>query len=602
MATQLTRWLVFLLPALVFLGLFTRSLDYAFVWTDQGEIVSGGMILPPGQIASTFIQPMLGHRSSEGQPYYRPLHVAVASLIDDQLGRTPRSYRSVAIVLGALNAALICAFAFSLTRRLGAALATGLIYVTHPVLIESHVWIAALSQSLSTLFLIPSLWVGVTAIRHFESDRRGSGLALMGISSVLLVAGLMSKESVVVGPVLLACCWVAVVLQRSEAERPPLRDWFGRAPGSAICAVCAQALVVGAYVGVWRPMVIGASLAGYPPLGGNLQAHWLTAVASWPTSIAWILFPHRTSTSDIVRIAVSPFDGGVLESLLIVALSIAACLALARRGHGVAALGLAWIWIAFLPTSGLVPLTHMRATRYVYLSSIGFALFVPALLDFALARLRDNPRQWAMLGGSVLLAGWLAERTWERTPDWRSDSALFSADIESDPHYVEGHHMLAVAQATEGELPEARQTLDRALEVMSSNSGRHGYFHEANFLTLYCNLSNHLGLARDNLRMTPRMTADPVGLGAFPMLYYQCGARTYEATGDTERAVEMLRALIQHADPQHHALFRVALARNLVELGRFAEARAEIDRVGSNVRDAEIYEQVRTVRAALRGH
>ncbi len=48
-----------LIPALIFIGLYARSLDYDFVWTDQGEIEVGLLIIPVEQIAGAFTRPML---------------------------------------------------------------------------------------------------------------------------------------------------------------------------------------------------------------------------------------------------------------------------------------------------------------------------------------------------------------------------------------------------------------------------------------------------------------------------------------------------------------------------------------------------------------
>ena len=41
-----------LLPALIFLALHLRALDYDFVWTDQAEIEPGVVLRPPGDQGS----------------------------------------------------------------------------------------------------------------------------------------------------------------------------------------------------------------------------------------------------------------------------------------------------------------------------------------------------------------------------------------------------------------------------------------------------------------------------------------------------------------------------------------------------------------------
>jgi len=45
-----------------------------------------------------------------------------------------------------------------------------------------------------------------------------------------------------------------------------------------------------------------------------------------------------------------------------------------RRGHSALAFAIAWIALCFLPTSGLAPLTHARAVRYLAPSVFGCVL------------------------------------------------------------------------------------------------------------------------------------------------------------------------------------------------------------------------------------
>ena len=71
------RWLLLLVPSLLFLGLQLRTVSYDFVWTDHAEIEHGTLIRPPAELMLAFVEPM--HRGLdfrwEGvrQPYYRPL-------------------------------------------------------------------------------------------------------------------------------------------------------------------------------------------------------------------------------------------------------------------------------------------------------------------------------------------------------------------------------------------------------------------------------------------------------------------------------------------------------------------------------------------------
>lgn len=83
--------------------------------------------------------------------------------------------------------------------------------------------------------------------------------------------------------------------------------------------------------------------------------------------------PLHSNSSDAVRVVTSPLDPAVLSGLAIAGASLTLWIVCTLRGRVVAALGLAWIWVAFLPTSGVVPLLHASTERNLYLALYGAA-------------------------------------------------------------------------------------------------------------------------------------------------------------------------------------------------------------------------------------
>ena len=99
-----------LLPALLFLALHARTLDYELVWTDVPEIAYGSILRPAGRILHAFAEPL--HSIDDfatrpfTQPYYRPLQVISASVLTQTFGRDARVLRSATLCLGAVTALL----------------------------------------------------------------------------------------------------------------------------------------------------------------------------------------------------------------------------------------------------------------------------------------------------------------------------------------------------------------------------------------------------------------------------------------------------------------------------------------------------------------
>jgi tetratricopeptide (TPR) repeat protein len=591
-----------LLPVFVFLGLYLRALDYDFVWTDQGEIEHGILIQPPDRWLEVFWQPMHPQLAvlspGSAQPYYRPLQVALVSFIDYEYGRRPRHFRLACIALGAATVLLFTLFAQVLMRDPGMAALAGAVFAVHPAGIENYVWIAGLSAALATFFIVASLLAGKLALEAPSAARRAGWLAL---SMAALSLGLLSKESAAVTPALaLACIASVVVLERRRnpdgGTSMPAFFWK-----TATMLISLQGLITAVFVFWWRPRVLGGMLAGAPPIGGSSRVQLLTGVATWPDCLTWLFLPLQSTTSDVVRLVSSAFEPMLWMGAALALGSLVAWFVLLRRGLPIAALGLAWLWIAFLPTSGLVPLTHVRAERYLSLSVLGLALIWAELVP-GLARLyRSRGRRLLTAALGVLLVSGLAQRSWARIPDWRSDLVLFERDVSRDPLFREGYYVLAVALLEEGRLEEAKGRLEELQRTGSRFAGHRSFLRSMDAFALYCGVNLRLGEGRDTLRMfRDNLRADAPDLPAAPSLF-RCGAKTLERAGRVEEALEIflrLRSLEPGApDPR----LTVAVARCHARLARYAEARAWLDRLPSGAsRDRRIRADAAEVRDMIR--
>lgn len=457
-------------------GLYLRTLDYGFAWMDEAEIGEREIVLGEESWTAAFTRPL--HRSPAGMnanPYYRPLQILAVTAVYRVAGPAPRAYRALALASAAATCAVFGWLAWGLFGRLEPALLAMALAALHPAGIESWVWISGLGDALSGLFAITSVALGLAVMRG--SGR--SGVALAAGSLLAFLLALLAKEKGIVVPALLAAALLVA--------------WLGRAAlrfreGAALVAL-QGALALG-YLAAWRPAMLGSAVLAAPPVGGSRVAHVLSALASWPASLAWLLAPLRSTTSDAVRVVTSPLDPAVALGLALAVASAAASLWLARRGRAVAAFGLAWVWIAFLPTANLFPQIHARADRYLFLSVFGVALLAVDLLW------RSAPRQRriaATAGLSLLALAW-GQRSWARTPDWRSTRELFSADVARDPAFREGRFHLAMALFKERRYADADAQLEALIHPEPDARATASYVNEIGVRELACN--NDLALAR----------------------------------------------------------------------------------------------------------
>lgn len=554
-----------LIPPLLFLALHLRALDYGFVWVDRAEIVAGSILRPPGQILAAFGEPL---QRAEGfatvtfsQPYYRPLQVVTASALAAAFGRTPRVFHAVSLGLGAATAALFGLLALALLREPAAALVAGAVFAVHPALLEIHVWVAGLSAALMGLCLIASLLAGLRALEA-ASPRDA---ALSGLASLLaLAAGLAAKENAVVAPPLLLVLGTALALRARRAREAGLRE-AGPRLGALAVLVAAQAALVALYLFLLRPAVLGSSLPGAPPIGDGLVTQWQTSLATWPGLMLWLFAPLHSSTSDAVRIASGWSDVATLAGVALAGGSAAACVALAWRGHALAAAALAWIWIAFLPTSGLAPLLHARAERNLFLSLFGAAL----LAGTGFAALRARGRSGLGTALALLLVLALAQRSLARSPDWRSSESLFARDVADDPRHREGRVNWIVALIAAGRTAEAKQQVEILAAQHPAEEGWHSYLLEPNLRELVCLVNAAAGTDADTLRSYPPRALAPSELW-LEAGFYACYAEALERLGRCEDALPLYTALRRGSGPADGDRFAQGAARCAAALGHDA--------------------------------
>jgi tetratricopeptide (TPR) repeat protein len=594
--------LLLLLPPLLFLGLYLRALDYDFVWTDRGEIVYGILIQPPGHLLEAFWQPMHPDLDTlspgAAQPYYRPLQAVIASWIDAEFGKQPRAFRALSLILGAATALLFTLFARQLSGDLRSASLAGAIFAAHPAGIEIYVWIAGLSAALATGFILLSLLGAQLALRARAPTVRGA-LVLLSVTGLIL--GLLSKENAVITPALLLACVVSAAVAERRRTRAAGAALPRRFRSAAFALLLLQGLLTAAFVFWWRPRVLGGVLSGSPPIEGSYAAQVLTGLASWPDRLSWLLLPLHSTTSDVVRIASSPLEPMAWLGVALAVGSLALWVRLLRRGHAVAALGLAWIWIAFLPTSGVLPLTHLRAERYLSLSVFGVGLIWPVAGTHLLRGQLPKAPRWLAPALAALLVLGLAQRSWVRTPDWRSDIALFERDLERDPRFREGYYTLASALVREGRLEEARSQLEELRAVGARFAGLWSFLRVEDAFNLYCRVNLNLGRGPDTLPLFgDELRADSNDLPLLPHVYL-CGARTLEEVGRVEEALAIFLRLrdLNPAAPDPTAT--VGVARCHARMGRYSEAREWLGRVPPAALDeSHLFGEVMDVRARIR--
>jgi tetratricopeptide (TPR) repeat protein len=236
-------------------------------------------------------------------------------------------------------------------------------------------------------------------------------------------------------------------------------------------------------------------------------------------------------------------------------------------------LGLAWIWIAYGPTAGLVPMLHANGERYLFLSAFGASLIVADLVS-ALVR-RTGPAPGLALAAALLL--FLAQRTSARIPEWESNLTLFEHEIAREPAYREGYFLVAMELFARGRFEEADRHL-RALRAAGPEfEGKASYSNPLSVHELACSTNLALGRYDAVLEFERGLRRTHPGVARAPSVR-ACVGQAHSALGHTSQALEVYRGVAEALGAETPPRLYVMIARNHFRLGEAAEARAWLRR------------------------
>lgn len=378
-----------------------------FVWDDEGLILLNERLRDGSSPLSFFAQDLWdGTPAGEGvSGYYRPL--MLLSLFVDRLlfGLSPAGYHVHSLLWHLLA---VGALAATLRIRLGPApaLIAASVFALHPKQSEAVVWVASRNDPMAAAFGFSALWAlsGPTV-----------GGARLALASLLALGAMLSKESVILLPLLLG------LLDLGTGQRPELRRYL--------------AVVIGIGAGLSMRLLAGVHGAGFPGASGwsLLGRNGLELLGTWGADLllGWPLVASRS------------LEWLAHEPEWRVALGLVVWLGLAwgalRRGR-LAGAGLIWLVLTLVPV--LVPIADKggMGERFTYLPMVGLGLWLAAVVP-------ERARV-----GLVLLAVpalWMIQL---RLPQWQGDRALWEHDhtVIGSPYTKTGLAMTLVRDGEEG--------------------------------------------------------------------------------------------------------------------------------------------------------
>lgn len=399
-----------------------------FAWDDAFIIVHNDLVRSASGWWRAFAQPYWP--PAFGAAMYRPLTLATY-MLDWHLGGVAL-FHAVNLVWHAVASLLVAHLAHRWVSE-AAALTAGVVFAVHPVHVEAVANVVGRAELMATTFTLLAVYAAV--------ERRS-----VAWSAICWLLGLLSKETAVIAPALIAAVWV---IDRDRPAPPPRR----------------VALFVGSWIaaGIGYAVVRELVLRPYPGAVATAPVFWghspvairLTAIAALADVARLLVFPLtlRADYSPNERTIVStPLDWRFGAGLLCL-VSWGVLLGLAwRRRRAVEAVGLAWIALAYALVANLLfPIGVLIAERTLYLPSAGLAIAAGGL-----ARGLQGRALVRLVAAVALVGGGL---TAVRVPVWRSDLTVTLSVLEDSPASYVGPMRMAAAYLEQG---NAAQALDAA--------------------------------------------------------------------------------------------------------------------------------------------
>ncbi len=416
-----------LLAALAALGLtwllYHPALDYGFVNYDDPHFVrdnpalAGGLTWESIQWAWTanLITP---DRQVE---YWMPI-TQLSRLLDFQLFGADGGGHHLQSLLGhALNGWLVFLLFLHATGAGARSAAVALLWLLHPLNVETVAWVALRKDVLAGTFALLTL----LAWAHYA--RRPRRLPYL-LALLAFIGAILCKPSVAALPaVMLVLDWWPV--RRTEWANLG-RGWM------QLLAEKIPFLLLAAAIG-WlthanhRDLVMG---------GGRYDYSWFDRIrqmlAGYSGYVERAIFPNQLCILYPARPPEEIPQLDVAQGVVLLVCLTALTGWLAWRGHRAAAAGWLWFVALLLPVSGLVQFGRQAlADRYAYMALVGFLAALVWLaadtIKALTARRRWKQACWA--GGALaVLALALAWKSRGQLETWRNDYTLWGRVFETE--------------------------------------------------------------------------------------------------------------------------------------------------------------------------
>jgi tetratricopeptide (TPR) repeat protein len=404
------RHKIALLLFILGLSLFANTMDAdrLFSW-DDNRYLEENKLIQDFEVGKIFGESYFGG--------YMPITLFSFALEHKIWGLKATGYHVVNVILHACNGMLIFLLLFHLVGKRSAAIIGSVLFIVHPVQVETVAWISERKNLLSMLFFLLAF---LSHIRYRQQD----STRLQCASLLFYLFAVLSKPIVVGAPILFIAydiLWAKVNSRRAF-----------------LCAFPAIAIAV---FGAVTILITSAKVGGIKEYWGG--SHWsafqLTLLVAWQYLIG-LIDPSTLSIHYVYTPEAITGNWRVWAGLCLLLGLIAICLRsfwqfLRDKEHKpIPFFAILWVAVFMLPVSNIVPLSIQRADRFLYFPSVMIFLIIGWLWDRLWHRQQVENRRYVLVGCIVAVSVFFSSITYRLNQVWTNSGTLWSYQLSKFPN------------------------------------------------------------------------------------------------------------------------------------------------------------------------
>ncbi len=407
-------------------ALYWQALGHSFLiyWDDNGYVTRNMLIqrVTWANIKTIFTSVLLGN--------YAP--VQIISYMFDYLiwGMRPAGFIFTNILVHTANGILFYCLLTRLSWNKLAAGAAALIFLIHPVQVESVVWVSQRKNVLSLLFFLLSfLWYLSYKDRDAAGGQRRSWYAL---SLIAFILSLLAKSVSIVLPLVLFSFDCCVSTGRDQRNFKNLL--IDKIPFVAVAVVFVFITIKS------QAVTMGGGRATY--LNGSLVDTLLTMLPIFIQYLKLVFWPANLSAVYAPPIKTG-LDFDVAAAVVLLSLIAGFGIFLYNRRRDL----LFWIvffFLGLLPVSQIIPIVTLMNDRYLYFPMLGAAAFIAGSAFLTIDKAGDKKFLGIAAGAILLLlVGHYLIATYQRIPVWKDENTLWEDAVRKVPDSPKAHFSYA---------------------------------------------------------------------------------------------------------------------------------------------------------------